>query len=382
VNARAAAPLVAAAVLRLVAIAASDREVADVLRYRRVADHVLDVSWNPYQAPRLHPYPPVWVWAEAGAGWVARHAPLSFPLLVKLPTLAADLFIVAFLLRRTRAGAWAYALHPVSVMVGAFHGQFDAAALAFVLAALGALERRRADAAALLLAAAVALKSFPVLLLPVFLLQLPSPRARLRFAALALGPVAALLVPFALHDAGALRRELFAYGGVADLGWLGAWRGIRWLAGEGLARGEAVHWAAGIAASKGLFLAGYAALLAWLARRGTDTWRGALMALLLFLTAYGALSAQYLLWVVPVAAARPDRVMAAHGAASTVALLGLYLFLAPGVLTPAPGPIGRDAAGIVWVAGAVLVLGASTAWLARLLVREAGGAALRGKVAL
>ena len=72
-----------------------DREVADVLRYRKVADHVLDVSWNPYQAPRLYPYPPVWVWVEAGAGWLARHSGLSFPMLVKLPTLAADLFIVA-----------------------------------------------------------------------------------------------------------------------------------------------------------------------------------------------------------------------------------------------------------------------------------------------
>jgi hypothetical protein len=355
-----AAPLLAAAALRLVAMAVCDREVADVLRYRKVADHVLDVSWNPYQAPRLYPYPPVWVWVEAGAGWLARTAPLSFPLLVKLPTLAADLFIVAFLFRRTRVGAWACALHPVSVMVGAVHGQFDAIALAFVLAALGALERRRADASALLLAAAIALKSFPVLLLPVFLIHLPSFRGRARFAALALGPVAALLLPYALHDAGALRRELFGYGGVADLGWLGLWRGARWLAGAGLSRAEAAHWTVGIAMSKALFLAAGAALLAWLARRRVDAWRGALMVLLLFVTVYGALSAQYLLWVVPLAALKPDRFMAAHGVASTLALLGF---------TPAPGPLDRDTAGALWVVGTGLVLVASMAWMARLVAR-------------
>lgn len=377
-NVRAAAPLLAAAALRLVAIALSDREAADVLRYRKVADHVLDVSWNPYQAPRLYPYPPVWVWVEAGAGWLARNAPLSFPLLVKVPTLAADLFIVAFLRRRTAVGAWVYALHPVSVMVGAVHGQFDATALAFVVAALGAFVRSRANASALLLAAAIALKSFPVLLLPVFLIQLPSLRARLRFTVLALGPVLLLLLPYAWHDAGALRRELFGYGGVADMGWLGLWRGARWIAGDGLARAEAVHWPLGIAVGKGLFLAAGAALLAWLARRGVDAWRGALMTLLLFVAVYGALSAQYLLWVVPLAALRPDRFMAAHGAASTLALVGFYLFLAPGVLTPAPGPLGRDAAGILWVSGTALVLAASVAWMFGLVARE--GTARRGTV--
>jgi uncharacterized membrane protein len=364
VTARRAAPLLAAAALRLLAMAASDREVADVLRYRKVADHVLDVSWDVYQAPRLHPYPPVWMWVEAGAGWLSRHAGLPFAALVKLPTLAADLAIVAFLLRRTRAGAWMYALHPVGVMVGAMHGQFDAVALAFALAALAAQERRRLDASALLLAAAIALKSFPVLLLPVFLIHCGRARERLRFAALAILPVLALLVPFAIHDAGALRRELFGYGGVADFGWIGVVRGLRWLAGQGLARGEGQHWPVAITISKALFLAAYAALLAWIARRRVAPAPAALMVLLLFLTLYGALSAQYLLWVVPLAALHPDRFAAVHGATSTLALIGFYLFLAPGVLVAATPAGVRVAAGALWVVGALATLVAGAIWLA------------------
>ena len=365
-TARRAAPLLAAAALRLLAIAVTDREVADVLRYRKVADHVLDVSWDVYQAPRLHPYPPVWMWVEAGAGWLSRHAGLPFPALVKLPTLAADLAIVAFLLRRTRAGAWMYALHPVSVMVGAMHGQFDAVAMAVVLGALAALERQRRDLSALLLAAAIALKSFPVLLLPVFLFHCGRARDRLRYGALAVLPVLALLVPFALHDAGALRRELFGYGGVADFGWTSVARGLRWLAGQGLARGEGVRWPVAITISKALFLAGYAALAAWIARRRVAPDRAALMVLLLFLTLYGALSAQYLLWVVPLAALRPDRFAAVHGATSTLALVGFYLFLAPGVLVAFTPATVRASAGALWVVGALATLLAGAIWLAAL----------------
>ena len=57
----------AAFIVRAAAAFVSDRVVADVLRYRKVAAHVLDVSWNPYLAPRLYPYPAAWVWVEAAA---------------------------------------------------------------------------------------------------------------------------------------------------------------------------------------------------------------------------------------------------------------------------------------------------------------------------
>ena len=201
---RRAIVLVVAATVRLVPILMADRIVADVQRYQRVAAHVLDVSWNPYEAPRLYPYPPVWIWVEAGSEWLSRHTGASFAVLVKLPVLAADLAIVALLGAwgsRTGRGlvpAWLYALHPVSVLVGAFHGQFDAVALFFVLLAVVDFEAGRRDVSALALAAAVALKSFPVLLLPVFLLTPGmTPRARARFTALVVLPVALLLVPYA-----------------------------------------------------------------------------------------------------------------------------------------------------------------------------------------
>jgi len=394
--------LAVAGAVRLAPILLADRMVADVLRYHRVATHVLDVSWNPYEAPRLYPYPPVWVWVEAGSEWLARYTGWSFAVLVKLPVLAADLAIVALLAAAaTKAGhglvpAWLYALHPVSVLVGAFHGQFDAAALFFVLLAVFAFEAGRRDASALALAAAIALKSFPVLLLPVFLLMpggLGGPqgppssmsergltprerkmkvRARTRFAALALLPVALLLAPYALADFGALRRELFAYGGIADLGWIGFWRGLRLLHTGVLVRSEAPYWGGLVAVSKILTLLAEAALLAAMAARRVR-WplaQACLAALLAFLVFYGSVSAQYLLWVVPFGVWLPDRFAAVHGIVSTLALVGLYSLLAPGVLYPvSAGVLARPQAAALWVVGTGAVLLASAAWLVDVTAR-------------
>jgi hypothetical protein len=365
--------LAAALAVRALAVAASDREVADVLRYRKVADHVLDVSWNPYAAPRLYPYPPVWVWVEAAAGWLARTAAVPFAVAVKVPVVAADLGIVAWLFtwgaRRGRGAvpAWVYALHPVSVLVTGFHGQFDAIALLFVLLALSGWDTGRRASSALALSAAVAVKSFPVLLLPAFLGPPGSNRrARARFAALVLAPVLLLLLPYAAADAGALRRELFGYGGVADFGWIALSRGARWLATGALPRSEAAFWPTQVAAAKLLFLAGYAALVVAFTRGrlGPDLPRACLAVLLAFLVFYGALSAQYLLWVVPLGALLGGRVFAAWSAAATAGLTGFYAFLAPGVLWPASGPgPGHQAFGLLWLAGVAAVLATSAAWL-------------------
>jgi len=384
--------LAAALLVRLVPILAADGVVADVLRYQKAGRHVLDVSWNPYLAPRLYPYPPLWIWIEAGSEWLSRATGASFAVLVKLPVLLADLGIVWLLARWSPArwspgrwandersaqrASWLFALHPVSILVTGFHGQFDSIMLLFVLLSLRFQQSGRLDASALSLSAAIATKSFPVLLLPFFVLSLGAARG-VRFALLATVPVLALLLPYALSDFGALARELLGYGGVADFGWIGAWRGFRWLVTGALARSEASHWPASVAAAKAVFLAVYVAML-WAAATRRLRWSGlhaALGVFLAFLAFYGAISAQYLVWPVPFGALLPGAVFAAYSAAATAALVGFYLFLAPGVLAPAgPGPLGPHAAGVLWACGAAAVLAASAAWLLALLRRGRDGA--------
>jgi hypothetical protein len=380
---RAAAAAGLALALRLaVTFATADRVVADVARYQKVADHLLDVSWNPYETRHLYPYPPPWAAVEAAAGWVSRRSILPFAVAVKLPVVAADAIIVTLLAAMATAGRaspaapWLYAVHPVSLLVGGAHGQFDAIPLLFVLAAVELLSRGRRDASALALAAAIATKSFPVLLLPILAFDRGADRrSAARYAAIALAPVGLLLLPFVIVGARALARELFAYSGVADLGWTALGRGAEWLSRGVLPRSEARFWPLAASASKTLFLAGWAFLLL-AARRGRvalTTDRLALAVVLVFLTLYGLLSAQYLLWAVPLGLVRPDRHAAAYGAVASAGLIAFYLFLAPGVLLAEPlTPPALAWAGRAWVAGVTATLFASAVWLFALL-REGVG---------
>jgi hypothetical protein len=374
--------LAAALLVRLVPILVADRAVADVLRYQKAGRHVLDVSWNPYLAPRLYPYPPLWIWIEAGSEWLSRATGAPFPILVKLPVLLADLGIVVLLARwasdshSAHRASWLFALHPVSILVTGFHGQFDSVMLFFVLLSLRFQQSSRPDAAALSLSAAIATKSFPVVLLPSFVLSLGAVRA-LRFVSLATLPVLALLLPYAISDFGALARELLGYGGVADFGWIGARRGLRWMAGGHLARSEAAHWPLAIAAAKLLFLAAYAVGLWAVATRRLRLAlpEAALAVFLAFLVFYGAASAQYLVWPVPFGALLPGVWFALYSVAATGALLGFYVFLAPGVLTTAgAGPPGPAGAGVAWAVGVTAVLAVTAGWLATLVRRGRGPA--------
>jgi hypothetical protein len=379
-----AAVAAAALIVRALAVLLSDRVVADVLRYHKVASHVLDVSWNPYLAPRLYPYPAAWIWVEVAAEWLARHAGVPFALAVKLPIVLADAALAGLLASwsrdRVAAGTvpafrwagWVYALHPVAVLVTGFHGQFDAVALLALLYALRARERGHLDRSALALSAAIAVKSFPVLVLPFVLLFLPRRRARVRYVVLALLPVLLLLAPFAIADAAALRRELFAYAGVADFGWIGGLRAVRATATGHLARAGAEQWGTLVTVSKLAFIAGAAAL--WLATAmGRLRWSleaSALAVLLAFEALYGALSAQYLLWPVPLALLLGERLAALHGAAATLALVGFYVLLAPGVLTAADVTLIPAAlAQWFWTGGTVAVWLVSAIWLADVLRR-------------
>lgn len=369
-----------ALLLRVIAALGSDRLVADVLRYHKLAAHVLDVSWNPYLAPRLYPYPPLWVWIEVGAEWLARHAAVPFPLVIKAPVLLADALIAVVLARTAPTGGaparmagWVYAFHPVALLVAGFHGQFDSVALLLLLCSLRWLGAARLDRSALALSAAVAIKSFPILVLPFALLFVPGRGARLRYAALVIVPVLCLLLPFAVADPHALARELFAYGGIPDFGWIGGGRAVRSVWTGRVARATAEEWGPLLALSKALFLAAAAGL--WLtcaARR--PRWRPescALAVLLAFQVFYGALSAQYLLWPVPFAVLMGERFLSLHAVVATAALIGFYLFLAPGVLTPPESLIVSPAlAQRLWMAGTVGLWLVSAAWCADLLWRK------------
>ncbi len=123
-------------------------------------------------------YPPPWPLA---LGLIERIVAaltgslLVYDLAIKLPVIAANVglaYLAAAVLRRRGAAvaarrAWTFLLlNPLLLFVGAGWGEIDAIVAFLSLAALWLLERRRADASALLLALAVCVKPIALPLVP------------------------------------------------------------------------------------------------------------------------------------------------------------------------------------------------------------------------
>jgi hypothetical protein len=141
-----------------------------------------------------------------------------FDFLFKLPEIGADTLAGVLVYRTWRArgslaasGAFAlFCWNPASFLVSAHHGNTDPTVATLSLLAAFLIDRRRAFAGGLALAAAINVKLIPVLLIPVFLASLATRREAIRFmGALALGALP--FAPFiAFHWAG-FRPHVLAY---------------------------------------------------------------------------------------------------------------------------------------------------------------------------
>lgn len=253
-----------------------------------------------------HPYLPFQMFLIGGALWAAEQTSLPFVVWIKLPAVLADAAITAALFQTLRrrdpsgttavSGAALYALNPVSLLVSAYHGQFDALPTLLLLLAWSTWRARRGSSAAAL-GAAILNKSWPLLFLPIVVMRLRARRARLGYTLLALGiPLGATAVYLLRFNADplVLMRPLThtgvpGYWGISAVIALGArWAPALQPAYELLLR--AAPWL--------LLLTGLLAL--WRTRRQSAL--DALVTTILTLLAVSVgMGIQWLLWVVPFA---------------------------------------------------------------------------------
>jgi hypothetical protein len=309
----------------------------DIANYRTVGQAILDGHFSElYSLP--YPYPPLWMFFEAWAGWLSQRLDVDYSTIIKLPILAADvaLAVFAFLILRARgmgpwrAFAWSsvVALSPVLVLVTGYHGQFDSIAIAFLVAAAYFGEEAPGRSwslplSATLLGLAIAFKAFPVLVLPFFLWRCCRNWREVGvFSTLAALPTVLVLGPYVLVGWDGVREGLLGYSGVTDHGWaslLRAWlsrtTGDAWTGLPGPGAGAFLD------NGRVMFLAAWAVIAAWYGPRHRVL-DSALLVFLLFLFLYPGLSSQYLTWVVPLGVVAADMVVLPYMAVATAALLG------------------------------------------------------------
>jgi Gpi18-like mannosyltransferase len=386
--------------VRVVPAALFGTEAADLATYH---DMALTVSRGDdvYSRSVYFPYTPHSQFLPALAMAFAERTGVPFAFAMRLESILADAattwLLFAGLLaegasrRRAALAALGFALNPVAILVSAFHGNLMSLVAFLLLAALvtarasvragdGADGAALRASSALLLGLAIAMRSFPVLLLP-FLLVLAArtPKRAVVYTALASAASVTSTVPYLLFDRTPFLREVMAYSGAGDFGWFAA---LRWSA---VWKGYDLPaiWTM-LPATKPLFLLAYVLALATHLALRRDPSRGLLLAPLLFYAVYGGVASQYLVWVVPLATFLLEGFLLPYTVVATATLVAFYWKAHPSIL------FGRLASGfpMPFVVGRLLVLAnvafvlVSWAWIVAILAKRSAAREPLGRARL
>ena len=165
--------------------------------------------------------------------WLSKTFAWSYPLLLRLPGIAADVvsaLVVWKLIARDFRGrispAWAslFALNPVSFMVSGYHGNFDSVLAMFVLLSTYCAFRDRVDLCALFFAFAIDLKIAALLLSPVFFFYWFGRDKSCRFLLLMAGLLAPFWIVPLINYPALVFHNVFGYGS-----YWGIWGITYWL---------------------------------------------------------------------------------------------------------------------------------------------------------
>ena len=223
---------------------------------------------------------------------------------VKIAPIAADLVLVWIVSRLAgaegRTRALQYAVNPLSLLVVSLHGQVEPVALALALGGVLLLKKDRPVLAGVLLGAAVAAKTWPVLIL-IAVLPLKQPRRIAQIVA------SSAIVPVLCLASGAIFLHLDVPRAIAHLSSYTSYVQDWTWSGAYIALGHhAVGYASPLGGLGSALVMGGVAITLWLLRRHPPEVRalGAVSALLICTAGFGI---QYLLWVAPLVIALSTR---------------------------------------------------------------------------
>jgi hypothetical protein len=193
----------------------------DIESYRLVTDALLSGREVYTSVLGRHPYLPFQMYIMGGMASLATATGLPYVAAIKLPAVLADVALTGLIYAvaaRSATRPWAayaallYALNPISILVTAYHGQFEAVTLLLLALAWLAWDVGRPGRSAVALGFAILNKTWPVVLLPALFIRLRGWRARAGYVLIALGVpvlfVVAYLAFFAADPLPMLRRAL------------------------------------------------------------------------------------------------------------------------------------------------------------------------------
>lgn len=282
----------------------------DIASFQLVAEALLNGE-EVYTSAAVgrHPYLPMQMYVIGGMFYMAKQtAVLPFVVWIKLPAVLADVAITAILYlyltrlqsvtkQQTVGLTLLYVLNPISILVSAYHGQFDAIPVFLLLLSLYLYQfHQRFLLSATALGFAILNKTWPIVLLPILFLRLPNNRKRILYSIIAISiPILFTILYILYFEADPepmLGRALTHTGNSGYWGWSAM------LAVTKLFSPFAEFLFDLLVSMRRWLLLGSGILGLWLTRKQTAL--NALTTILLFeLTVTAGIGIQWLLWVIP-----------------------------------------------------------------------------------
>lgn len=134
------------------------------------------ISIYPDPAISRHPYLPFFLFLETGSLLITRFIHIPQIIILKCVFTLFHLFSVHalyLLLKKNLRAAFLYAVNPISLLVIAFHGQFDIIPLTLILYSMVLLPEKKYSLVMILLGFAVTAKTWPILFIVPFLKRIP-----------------------------------------------------------------------------------------------------------------------------------------------------------------------------------------------------------------
>jgi hypothetical protein len=317
-------------------------DVADISMMHKVAD-LLSQGKNPYLEAKIYVYPPLGAFLQYISHKLADFFGVSFNQIIRIWPNLADLVIACLIykflikkkVRSVKASLWTvfYLLNPISLMISSSHGQIDSIPTLLVLFAIYITQFGKAKLklylGSLLIGLAFSIKPNPILLLPFFIFSSKFDLGRsLKYLTVAFIPLALSLIPFLANSFFAVIKSLVSYSGAYDFGYAAILRSVWYQHNANYWLPFDIRFAQ---ISKITYLLGY--LFIFLAyHKSKNLTRSCIMVFLLFYIFYFGVSAQYFIWILPLAIIERDKRVFPYTILGSLALVGFYLFFSPKIL--------------------------------------------------
>lgn len=318
-------------------------EVADVAIMKGIAEKVIS-GINPYINPDFYVYPPLSLAMLAPSLVVSQNLDFPFHYVVKIWPNLADFAITGLLyiiLRKKKtskitSALWSlfYLINPMTMIISSAHGQVDSIPLFFVLLSIFFFEFRKTPrdklVGMLFLGISFAIKPISVFLLPLFLFYEKS-TVRRKFTLLLVSfiPLIVSFLPFIYKAPLQVVLSTVDYSGAYDFGYAAVLRAIAYQDNANFWLGDPEIF---INISRVIFFIALAFLYLIYIRSKKDLWKASLAIYLLYYVIYFGISAQHLIWVIPLAIGSLKKEVFGFSLVGIISYLGFYTFFGPDIL--------------------------------------------------